>query len=536
MSKSYDAIIIGGGHNGLVTAALLAKAGRSVLVLERRKMAGGAAVTEEIFPGFKVNTGAHDAGLFRPEVVEALRLEQHGLEFIESPVVAFAPQPDGKALTLWRDLEKSQVEIASFSEADAEKFPAFIGAVQYITGKLDSLMTRTPPSLDEESINQFLPWFQAGLGIERLSRRELADFVRVIFLSAAEFLDEWFENDVLKGLLATSGITGTMQGPKSPGTAFTMLYHYLGGAETGFRASRFVRGGIGQLTTALISAAREQGAEIETGLEVSQIITGNGQATGVRLADGAKISAKVIVSSADPRRTFFDLVGATNLEVRFMRKVKSIRYRGCTAKVNLALSGLPHFTTLAPSLPLTHDGDQGWELSGHILISPSPDYLERAYDDAKYGRLSEQPYLDVVIPSLLDPTLAPAGQHTMSIVMQYAPYRLRQSNWAEQRERLGDKIIETLAHYAPNLKELILHRQILTPLDWEQSYGLPEGSIYHGQMELDQVLFMRPVAGYAQYRTPVRNLYLCGAGTHPGGGLTGAPGYNAAREILKDWK
>lgn len=536
MSQSYDAIIIGGGHNGLVTAGLLAKAGRSVLVLERRPILGGAATTEDIFPGFKVNVGAHDAGMFRPEVIEALQLNRYGLEFVESPIAAFAPQPDGRALTLWRDPGRSQMEIARFSEADAEKFPAFIQAINYVTGKLDGLMLRTPPNLGDAELEGLLPWFQTGLGIEHLTRRFLSEFLRVPFLSTAELLDEWFESDALKGLLATSGVTGSMQGPKSPGTAFIMLYHYLSGAASGFRASRFIRGGIGQVAAALVAAAQAQGVQIETGQEVSQIITENGRASGVALADGTKISGKVIVSNADPRRTFFDLVGATKLEVRFMRQIKNIRYRGCTAKLNLALSGLPHFTAVTPPFPLAHDGDQGWELSGHIIISPSLDYLERAYDDAKYGRFSEQPYLDVVIPSLLDPSLAPAGQHTMSVVMQYAPYRLRQSNWAEQRKRLADKIVDTLAQYAPDLKDFILQRQMITPLDWEEQYGLTEGSIYHGQIELDQMLFMRPVAGYAQYRTPIKQLYLCGAGTHPGGGLTGAPGYNAAREILKDWE
>jgi len=524
-----DVVVVGGGHNGLVTAALLGKAGYSVLLLERRDTLGGAASTEEIFPGFKINTGAHDAGLFRPEVVEALDLGQHGLEFIESPVSVFAPQPDGSALTLWRDIKQSQAEIAHFSKADAEKFPAFVQLMTTLSGMLDSIMTLTPPRLTDNSPGQLLPWLQVGLKLKRLGKQDMMEFLRVLPMTVVEFLNEWFESEVLKGVLGAVGVSGSLQGPQSSGTAFVMLYHYLGAvANGGFRSSRFVRGGIGQLSAALAGAAQKHGVEIRTGVEVARIILNNNQATGVMLADGEHIPAKVVISNADPRRTFFDLVGAPNLEVRFVRRVKNIRYQGSTAKVNLALSGLPSFIAL--------ESQSQAVLGGHIVINPNLEYLERAYDDAKYGRYSQHPYLDIVIPTILDPSLAPEGKHIMSITMQYAPYHLRESSWDEQREKLGDRIIETLAEYAPNLKELILHRQVITPLDWERDYGLIEGGIFHGQMGLDQLLFMRPVAGYGQYRTPVAGLYLCGAGTHPGGGVIGAPGYNAAREILKDLK
>lgn len=527
MTKPYDAIIIGAGHNGLVTAGLLAKVGQRVLVLEQRDKPGGVATTEEIFPGFKFNTGGADAGMFRPEVVEALNLTQYGLEFLDSPAVAFAPQPDGPGLTLWRDVQKSQAEIARFSESDAETFPAFVQAVSDMTQRLDGLMTRTPPNLTPDQLDQLLPWLGDSLGLRPLSYDHFNHFLRVLALSATEFLDEWFESDALKGLLGTAGVAGAMQGPKAPYTAAIMLYHYLGGGTaTGFRASRFVRGGIGQLSGALASAARAQGVEIQTGAKVAGIIIDDNRAAGVTLAGGEQIPASAIISNADPRRTFFELVAPTWLDVRFVRRVKNIRFKGCTAKVNLALNDLPAFTSLGPqsSAPLT----------GHILICPGLDYLERAYDDAKYGRFSRQPYLDVVIPTALEPALAPAGQHIMSITMQYAPYHLREGNWDEQREALGDRIIDTLAEYAPNLKASILHRQVITPLDFERDYGLTEGSIYHGQMDLSQMLFMRPLPGYSQYRAPIQNLYLCGAGTHPGGGLTGAPGLNAAREVLKD--
>ncbi|MDZ7343080.1 MAG: NAD(P)/FAD-dependent oxidoreductase [candidate division KSB1 bacterium] len=524
---AYDAIIIGAGHNGLVTAALLAKAGRRVLVLERRETLGGAAATEEIFPGFKYNTGAHDAGLFRPEIIKALDLKKFGLELIESPVAVFAPQPHGTALRLWRDQKRNLSEIARFSQTDAEKFPAFLRLVDTFTEVLHRIMLLTPPSVMHNSFDELLAWARAGLKLRSLGKREMMEFLRVLPMPVTEFLDEWFESEALKAVLGAAGVTGSMQGPQASGTAFMMLYHYLGAANGGFKASRFVKGGIGQLSEALASAARKFGAQIRTNTEVKQINLNDGKAIGVLLASGEEISATVIISNVDPRRTFFDLVGAPHLGPQFVRRVRNIRYRGSTAKVNLALSGLPRFTAVVNDETL---------LSGHIVICPDLEYLERAYDDAKYGRFSRQPYLDIVIPTMLDSALAPPGKQVMSITMQYAPYQLREGNWEALREKLGDHIIDTLSAYAPNLKDLILHRQVITPLDWEQEYGLTEGSIFHGQMGLDQLLFMRPVPGYGQYRTPIANLYLCGAGTHPGGGVTGAPGYNAARQVLKEWK
>lgn len=536
MNETLDTIIIGAGHNGLVTAAFLAKAGYNVLVLEQRAALGGVAATEEIFPGFEFNTGAHDAGLLRPEVIAELRLRSHGLEFINSPVTVFAPNLDGPPLIMWRELRQTQPELAYLSEVDAERFPAFIRHMTMMGGILDSIMTITPPTLAASKVGNKLPWAKLATDLKRLGRANMMEFLRVLPLTVKEYLDDWFESELLKGVLGSSGIVGMMQGPQAAGTAFLLCYHYLGVTSTGFRACRQVRGGVGQIAAALASAARQYGAKIRTGIEVTRIIVENDRATGVLLANGTEIPARVVISNADPRRTFFQLIEPATLEPRFIRLVDNIRYRGVTAKVNLALSGLPSFDP-SPSPSLKGGGEGGVEhLGGHILISPSLEYLERAYDDAKYGAFSRQPYLDVTIPSVLDPSLAPPGQHVMSITMQYAPYHLRAGQWDQQRETLGDRIIDTLADYAPNLKELILHRQVITPLDWEREYGLTEGCIFHGQMGLDQLLFMRPVAGYGQYHTPIDNLYLCGAGTHPGGGLTGAPGYNAAREILKDLK
>jgi phytoene dehydrogenase-like protein len=393
-----------------------------------------------------------------------------------------------------------------------------------VTGVLESLLLLTPPNLFALSLDEMMTWGKVGLHLRGLGRRDMMEFLRILPMPIKEFLDEWFESDALKGALGASAIAGSMQGPRASGTTLTLLYHMLGQPNGGFRASAYVRGGVGQLSTALAQAAQDLGAEIRTGAAVERILLDDERATGVRLADGRQLTAKTVVSSAGPRRTFFDLIGAPELEPRFARRVRNIRFRGCTAQVNLVLSGLPTFAGQI---------DQA-QLQGHILLSPGLDYLERAYDDAKYGRVSASPYLEAVIPTLSDPSLAPAGRHIMAIRMQYAPYHLRDGNWASQREALGDQIIQALAPYAPNLPGLIQYRHVTTPLDWEQTYGLTEGNIFHGEMALDQMLFMRPVPGFGQYRTPIQGLYLCGAGTHPGGGVTGAPGFNAAREILKD--
>jgi phytoene dehydrogenase-like protein len=522
MDKHYDAIIIGAGHNGLVAAALLAQKGKKVLLLEKRAVLGGVGATEEIFPGFKVPTGAHDAGLFQDEIVKALFLKMQGLEFRESPVLIFAPQPYGRGLTLWRDVAKSAEEIVHFSRRDGERFPAYVAQVGQMSRILQQMMLLSPPDLGDRSLAELYAWGKVGLKVKGMGNREMMEFLRVLPMPAAEFLDEWFESEALKGALGAGSVTGTMQGPRSAGTALMMLYQAADGRGN-FRASRYVRGGIGQLAGSLAEAARQDGAEIRTGAGVSKILLRDGRAVGVRLADGQEIGASIVISNADPRRTFLDLVGAPNLEPRFVRPLRNIIFRGSTAKVNLALSGLPHF----------NGQTETEQLGGHILISPSLEYIERAYDDAKYGHVSQHLFLDAVIPTVLDNTLAPAGQHILSVTVRYTPYRLRERDWDEQRSSLGDQVVGTLAQYAPDLPELILDRQVLTPLDWERVYGLTEGSIFHGQMGLDQMLVMRPVPKWSQYATPIENLYLCGAGTHPGGGITGAPGYNAARQVLK---
>jgi phytoene dehydrogenase-like protein len=542
---TYDAVIIGAGHNGLVAAAYLARAGKKVLVLERREIIGGAAATEEIFPGrseaagrpeaagWHANTGAVDAGLFLPEIVSDLRLENYGLQFIESPALAFSPCLGAPGLTLWRDPLKAQAEIAQFSKADAEKYPAFLGQVSQMAGILRLIMTLTPPSLPHYRYGELPPWLKVALQVKRLGKHEMMAFMRILPMPVKDYLDEWFENRQLKAALGMAAVTGSLQGPHASGTAFMFLYQAINAGQAGWRASRFVRGGVGQLSGALAKAAQQYGAEICTGLGADKIVLEDGRALAVLLEDGRQVKAGAIVSSANPRHTFFDLVGAPHLPVRFVREVKNIKFRGSTARLNLALSALPRFDDQRPG---ASDTGRNAALGGHILICPDLESLERAYDDAKYGRISEQPCLDLVIPTLLDDSLAPAGGHLMSIDVRYAPYHLRVGSWEDERGALYERVIRILEVYAPGIRDLVLHHQVLTPLDLERQYGLPEGSIYHGQMGLDQLLFMRPVAGYGQYSTPVEGLFLCGAGAHPGGGLTGAPGYNAARQILKQLK
>ncbi|MFQ5628398.1 MAG: phytoene desaturase family protein [bacterium] len=521
---TYDTIIIGGGHNGLVAAAYLAKSGKKVLVLEQRPVLGGVAATQEIFPGFKFNTGAHDVGLFRQEIIDDLELSKHGLELLESPISAFGLQPDGRHLILWNDVQKTQAEIAKFSQTDAEKFPAYVQQIREFSSVLSEIMLQSPPDPFKRKFADLMPWLKSVLKLKRLGQREMMAFLRVLPMTAAQFLDEWFESDALKGLLGSVSVAGSMQAPMASGTAFMLLYQNLGTGTFGFKSSRFVKGGIGQLSEALAGVVRKNGGEIRTEAKVESILLDGDVAKGVKLADGEEISSRIVVSNADPRRTFFDLVGAPNLEPEFNRKVRNIKFRGSTAKMNLALSALPEFKN-APS------GDT--HLRGHIIISPSLEYLERAYDEAKYGCFSEKPCLDLTIPSLLDSALAPADKHVMSIIMRYAPYDTQKRTCENYAKYLEDKIIDTLAEYAPNIKEIILPRQIITPIEWEREYSLTQGSIYHGQMGLDQLFFMRPIPGWGQYKTPIESLYLCGAGTHPGGGVTGAPGYNAAKEVLR---
>lgn len=522
MAETYDVTIIGAGHNGLVAAAYLARAGLRVQVLEQRQVVGGAAASEYVFAGYKFNTGALDAGLFMARIVQDLKLHERGLVFLNGEAALFAPQPDGKALTLWRDPEANRPQIERFSAADAQKYPAFLEELDELREMLLNFVDRTPPDLERMDRRQMLPWLRVGLRIRRAGGDKMMRMMRVLPLPVRDYLNEWFESSALKGALAVPGLAGGMPGPYAAGTTLMLLYQQLGGANGGYRGGRFVQGGTGRLSAILAEAARGFGADIRLGATVDHIVLDDERARGVVLSTGDAIASNLVVSSVDPRRTFFQLVGGRHLEPSFNREVQNIRYGGVTAKVNLALDGLPDFGA----------GVEPRHLSGYIVVGPSIDYLERASDAAKYGRISEKPVLEATIPSILDSGLAPEGYHVMSINVWYTPYHLRQGDWDDQRETLGDRVVQTLAQYAPDLPEHIVERQVLTPLDLEREYGLTEGQTHQGQMGLDQLLVMRPVFGYARYRTPIENLFICGAGTHPGGGVSGAPGYNAAREIL----
>jgi len=522
---SYDAIVIGAGHNGLVTAAYLAKAGRRVLVLEGRSAVGGAAVTEEIFPGFRVSTVADGGGYLSPRVRRDLKVDSH-VETVASESVAFCPQPDGSQLTIWRDVARSTKEIGRFSQADADAFPGFVELMSRIADVLGALMEMTPPDLPEVGMRDL----RAGVGLlgplHKLGRKRVGELLRVLPMPVDDLLNEFFESPVVKGAIGASSVLNISFGPREAGTAFTLLGNWALGGSGLFRSASVVKGGMGALTEALAAAARGFGAEIRTDAAVEKAIVTKGQVAGVKLATGEEIAAAVVVSNADPRTTFRQLLDPTTLDASFMRHVRNIKYRGSGARLHLALSELPQFPALA--------GCDVAALRGPIQIAPSLDYVQRAFDCTKYGRTSEHPYLDMLIPTLSDPGLAPEGQHILSISARYAPYGLREGSWDTHAERFADVVIDTLAAYVPGIREAILHREILVPTDLESRYGLPEGNPNHGEMTLDQFFHMRPVPGYARYRTPIPGLFLCGAGAHPGGGVTGIPGHNASREILKD--
>jgi phytoene dehydrogenase-like protein len=524
MSNKYDVIVIGGGHNGLVNAAYLARAGKKVLVLERRHVLGGAAVTEEVFPGFKFSVCSYVVSLLRPEIIRELDLPRHGLEILPLDGT-FTPMPDGDYLWRVNDHAKTRREIARHSRVDAEAYDEYGKAMIEMAHFVKPIMNMTPP--DPTSLNpkglkdlHFL-----GKRFQKLSVEDKYNQVQLMTMSAVDFLDQWFETDVLKATMSASGIIGTFLGVRSPGTAYVLLHHYMGEIDGAFRSWGLSRGGTGAISNAIADAAREFGAEIRTESPIAKILLKNGQAKGVVLANGDEIHADVVSSSVDPRLTFMKMVGEEHLPDDFTEDLKRYKYRGSSGKVNLALAGLPNFKCL-PGV--------GPHLRGAVSISPSVEYMERAYDEAKYGRFSRRPYIDMVIPSLTDPSVAPPGKHVMSCFVQYAPYNLKEGNWDDKREEFGDTVIDTIAEHAPNIKDLILHRQVLTPLDLEREFGLSEGNIFQGELTLEQLFFLRPAPGWAQYRTPIRNLYMCGSATHPGGGIMGAPGRNAAMQMLKD--
>ncbi len=524
MPPTYDVIVVGGGHNGLVHAAYLGRANLRVLVLERRDIVGGAAVTEEIVPGFKFSVASYVVSLLRPEIIRELNLRRHGLEILPLDGT-FTPLPGGDSLWRRDDPEHTRREIGRFSRRDADAYFEFEGAMARMSRFVRPLLGTAPPDVHAPG------W--SGLGrlgrlVWRFRNLPPADrdlFMRLMTISAGDFVEDWFETDVLRATLSASGIIGTFLGVRSPGTAYVLLHHYMGEIDGADRAWGLPRGGMGSVSNAIAAAALEAGVEIRTGTAAAAVRSGGGRATGVVLDNGDEIPCRAVSSSLDPRQTFLRMVGRDALPPDFAAAIGRYRFRGCSAKVNLALDGLPAFGGPLPGTA---------HLAGAVSISPGMDYMERAYDDARRGRFSERPYMDIVIPTLLDDSLAPPGKHVMSCFVQYAPYRLRDGEWDRRRDALGDCVIDTLAEYAPDLPDRIVGRQVLTPLDIERTFGLTEGNIFQGELSLEQLFFNRPVPGWAGYRTPVRGLYLCGSGAHPGGGVMGAPGRNAARTVIAD--
>ncbi|MBX5463017.1 MAG: NAD(P)/FAD-dependent oxidoreductase [Steroidobacteraceae bacterium] len=524
MAQVWDVVVIGGGHNGLVNAAYLARAGRKVLVLERRHVLGGAAVSEQIFPGFTFSVFSYVVSLLRPEIIRELELPRHGLHILplESTLT---PLPNGDYLAAWGDPDLTRRELYRHSPRDAEASVEFSRLMYHMARAVKPILGMIPPDPTSLSPAEVKGLFALGGHLRSLGAEHFHALYKLMTMSSADYLDEWFEFGPLKATKSASGIIGTFLGPRSPGSAYVLLHHYMGEIDGAYRAWGFCKGGNGSVSGAIASAARSFGATLRTNAPVRQVLVRNGRATGVVLESGEEIEARVVVSGLDARRTYLDLVESKELPPELLEQVRRFRFRGSSGKVNLALSELPDFTCL-PGVGAHH--------RGAISISPSVEYLERAYDEAKYGEFSRRPYMDIVFPSMIDPGMAPPGQHVASVFVQYAPYHVN-GGWTDaKREAFGDAVIDTLSEYAPNLKTAILHRQVLTPADIESTLGLSEGNIFQGELALHQLFFLRPAARWASYRTPIRGYYQCGSSSHPGGGVMGAAGRLAALRILAE--
>ena len=536
--RAYDCLIIGGGHNGLVAAAYLARAGKSVCVLERRHVLGGCATTEELWPGFKVSTAAYVISLFLPEIIRELKLKQYGLNILPRNPSSFTPLLDGRSLTMGPDERATCREIARFSERDAESYPAYSRMLERVAAALEPLLSKTAP----DPLPLPSEWRKIGVTKRLRDGGKLLELVQtagklagdlpaafeLLTGAARPILERWFDSEVLRATLATDAVIGAFASPSYPGTGYVLLHHVMGEAGGARGVWGYVQGGMGGLADSRAAACDDLGVDIRREAAVKRILTQDERVVGVTLEDDTLLEAPVVASSIDANQTFLRLLEAGELPSAFRQAVQQIDYSSASAKINLALSELPDFRALPGTNAQPHH-------RGTIHIAPTLDYIERAFDDAKYGFPSTEPILEITIPSVVDPTLAPPGQHVMNIFVQYAPYKLAGGkSWDDIKEDFADRCIAVLARYAPNVPAAILHRQILSPLDLERTFGLTGGNIMQGAMNPNQLFAMRPVAGWADHRTPIRGLYLCGAASHPGGGVLGACGRNAATEILRD--
>ncbi|VTS08274.1 phytoene desaturase family protein [Tuwongella immobilis] len=531
MAKRYDAIIIGAGHNGLVTAAYLARAGYRVLVLERREVLGGCAVTEEVWPGYRVSTAAYVNSLFRPEIIRDLELKRFGFQMLPRNPSSFTPFPDGRYLMMGPDAELNRREVGKFSARDAERLPEYEAMLTRVADFLEPLLVETPP--DPWSFRPGDWWKLGKIGYRflKLGRRDAVKAIEILTGAARPILDRWFESEQLKVTLATDAVIGVMASPSMPGTAYVLFHHVMGECDGARGVWGYVRGGMGSLSNAIADSARRFGAEIVTNAEVERILIREGRVEGVALRNGNEYLAPRVASGVDANLTFRKFCDAKELPPEFLAAVSEIDYTSATLKINVCLNEVPNFIALPNSGAAHIPGPQH---RGTMHICPTMDYLERAYDDAKYGRPSQSPILECTMATTVDDSLAPPGKHLMSMFVQYAPYHLREGNWDDIKESFADRCFDILNEYAPNFKQSVIARQILTPVDLERIYGLTGGNIFQGSMSLSSMFSLRPVAGFCQYRTPIAGLYLCGAAAHPGGGVLGAAGWNAAREILRD--
>jgi phytoene dehydrogenase-like protein len=528
MPVGQRVVFIGGGHNALVSAFYLAKGGFKPLVLERREMVGGGAVTEEFHPGFRVSSLAHTVGPLREDVARDMRLERFSLHLYEPDPRVFAPTPDGRALLFYNDHARTAGGIAHLSAKDSAAYTKFAESLERVADVCAQIAAITPPDIESPSPEDLWNLFKTGRNVRGLGKDGIFNLLRWAPMAVADFVGEFFEAELIRAVVAARGIFGAALGPWSAGSTAVLLLRAAADPHPVGPAA-FPRGGLGALTRALADAARHAGAEIRTDANVENIRLKNGAVNGVVLSNGDEISTEAVVSGADPKRTFFDLLDPSQLDPTFATRIRNVRATGNVAKVHLALGALPRFTALTDAI--APDGFIR-ALSGRIHIGPEIDYLERAFDASKYGEFPTTPYLDVTIPTLLDPSLSPEGKHVLSACVQFAPFKLREGNWSAKRKQLGETVIKTLSIYAPGIDDLVESMQVITPQDLETTYGFTGGHIFHGELALDQLFTMRPVLDWARYKTPIRGLFLCGSGTHPGNGLTGASGANAAREII----